>query len=227
MLDDYGDKRSGFYRHAIKVAKRQSVFSGVHWFRQLVYILFYKMVSAFGAIRQHVTYKLSKQVQVVDVDNVNSQECVSVVRQYGADVICLMGTRILNEATLSSFDGIRIINIHSADPRFMRGSPAVFWEILDGRYSIQLTIHEVVSKLDAGNILMEREIPIKYRCTLGATVNSTMSYAVTISADLFRDVLIAIKNDNCVGLNFDPSKIYVTPSVVQTIIASIACLKRC
>ncbi|MBF0454240.1 MAG: hypothetical protein HQL72_05400 [Magnetococcales bacterium] len=225
VLDRYQDKKDHFFKHALRVAKRQAKYNGFPWFLQIVNILFYK---AMVRSKQHPAnqHPLPEEIVTVEVGNLNDDVCVETTKQLPCDVICLMGTRIISKKVLDALKPALVINIHSGDPAFVRGSPALFWEILDGRDTIVLTIHEVVPELDAGPILLQKELPIRYSGSLGKTLDATSDLLPDQITDMFKEVLRQCQNKTEERRPFSPGKIRVIPSVLQTIAAHRVCQKK-
>ena len=62
-----------------------------------------------------------------------------------------------------SFDGVpRLgsINLHFGLAPEYRGSSPAFWELYDGVASVGVTVHWVTPRLDAGDILLQRSVPL-------------------------------------------------------------------
>jgi methionyl-tRNA formyltransferase len=144
------------------------------------------------------------------------------VRAAGADLVCLMGARILTKETLAALNR-PAINIHSSDPRFMRGAPSVVWEVLDRRKSITLTIHQVTPELDSGDILLQRELPIRFSGGLGATLERTFVDSVPVITRLFAETIVGLKNRRLTPQPFAPGPLRVTPKCTQTLAAEFRC----
>jgi methionyl-tRNA formyltransferase len=52
--------------------------------------------------------------------------------------------------------------LHQGLAPFYRGGPAVFWELTNGERQVGLTIHYVASKVDTGDIVLQRTMPLEY-----------------------------------------------------------------
>src|SRR5437867_3803202 len=76
------------------------------------------------------------------------------------------------------------------DPQLVRGGPVVVWELLQNANDIVLTLHRVTGQLDAGAVLEQRSIPIRFRNGLRGTTKATLAAAEPVAAAMFYDVLI-------------------------------------
>jgi folate-dependent phosphoribosylglycinamide formyltransferase PurN len=94
-----------------------------------------------------------KQNEYWEVDNINSQTCISKAVSLGPDVICLFGTSILNQNWLEAFPK-RVVNLHLGLSPFYRGSATLFWPFFfkELKY-LGATIHLATAKVDAGEII--------------------------------------------------------------------------
>jgi methionyl-tRNA formyltransferase len=164
-------------------------------------------------------------LRVVRVPTANSEACIAALRESRCDVVCLMGTRILTRRTLEGI-ACPTINIHSSDPRFVRGGPVVVWEVLAQMESITLTIHNVAVEVDSGAILLQKQAPILFSGGLGATTHATMANAEPIVADLFERVLLDLSTGRAAESAFTPGPLRVTPPVPDLLRAESMCRAR-
>ncbi len=222
VLDEKTDGKSRRLRHAWNVASRQARVSGCLPTTALVRIVAYKILTRPGRI-QPKPHSVPNDLEIALVPDLNSEAAINAVRSNGCHLICLMGTRILSGQTLRAL-GIPVINIHSGDPAFVRGGPPVLWEILDGRYTISLTIHEAVEQLDSGAVVAQVDHPIAFTGGLGRTVNATMESARQRVAELFFYVIGQYQRGSQEGREFTPGPLRVTPGVVEVLRADRICL---
>jgi len=230
VLDDNREKKQNRFRHAWNIAKRQGAIAKVSTPVSLLRIATYKYYLRHSKPAR--TWDTSRVAQVkaevnpVHVNTLNSEKAVRAVQAGNCDLVCLMGTRIISRRTLEALS-VPVINIHSSDPRLIRGGPPVFWEILQQRSHITLTVHEVVEKLDAGAILRQKEHPIDYGRGLGQTVAQTMDSAKAPVTDLFFEVILDFYHNRLQRTPANPGKVHVTPSIFETIRADHLCRQAC
>jgi len=159
------------------------------------------------------------------VASLNSAEAVEAVRACGCDASCLLGGRILTKSTIQGLGHI-VLNGHASDPRFVRGRPPVFWEVLNEDRDICLTVHQAVEKLDAGPIYGQQMQEIIYCGGLGATIGATMKLARVRMTDLFAEVLIGIHAHTIRPIQFSPGPVRTVPRISELIRAEILCRRR-
>lgn len=161
----------------------------------------------------------------VRAPTLNSRIAREAIRSAKCDLVCLMGARYLTRPTLQAI-GVPIVNIHSSDPRWVRGGPVVVWEVLAGRPELMLVVHEVTEVLDSGAILAEAAQEIVYRGGLGGTTMATMAAARSRVADLFEQVIRDVVAGTPHRIDFTPGSLKVTPSVRDSLRAELLCRHR-
>jgi folate-dependent phosphoribosylglycinamide formyltransferase PurN len=221
VLDERVERKGNPLRHAWSVSNRKATVAGCSAPAMFARIVVHKLVTRMNGREYHIA-PTPDEVTTVRVATLNSEEAVQAVRSRECDLVCLMGARIISKKTLGDL-GVPVINIHSSDPRFVRGSVPVVWEILDRRDSITLTIHEAVEKVDAGAILREARQPICYAGTLGRTVARTMQAAKPKVAALLFEVILDYQAGRLRRTEFTPGALRVTPSVLETLRADWLC----
>jgi methionyl-tRNA formyltransferase len=94
---------------------------------------------------------------------IHSKQYRVLIDESQADVaISVNWLTLIGQSLIQQFE-YGIINAHAGDlPRF-RGNAVVNWAILAGERSVALTLHQMVSELDAGPILLQRRCPLTDR----------------------------------------------------------------
>jgi len=222
IVDENIARKNGFFSHALNVARRQAKIVNCSTMMSFLKICTFKVITSSSP---EAMYEISEEIRVVKVPTLNSGLAIEAVSENDCDLICLMGTRIVTSETLRALKR-PIVNIHTSDPRFVRGGPAVVWEILAGHCEIVLTIHQVVAKLDAGAILMQDVQPIIYSGGLGKTIQNTMVSAQPKIADLFKEVILRFQDGTLDHKTFPPGPLRVTPKIRETLRAQMLCRLR-
>jgi len=94
----------------------------------------------------------------------NSEEAIELVNRTGVDLAVISGARILKAPIISAVTK-GIINLHPGLIPEARGLDAMLWSILRG-IPLGVTAHLIDERIDAGKILLRREIPLKLDDTL-------------------------------------------------------------
>jgi hypothetical protein len=223
LLDENAAKRQSLVKHGYRIARRQARKAGCSTLTALARILFFKFICKLTSTPQEDQIPpFPAELRLVTVPTLNSAAATQAVRAASVDLVCLMGTRILTKETLAALH-CPAINIHSSDPRFMRGAPAFFWEVLDHRKSVVLTIHQVTPELDSGDILLHRELPIRFSGGLGATIDQTFLASIPVITRLFAETIVGLQNRQLTPQPFTPGPLRVTPRIMQTLRAERLC----
>jgi hypothetical protein len=206
-------------------AKRQGRIAGCSSLTAALRILLYQVLTRRYRRDKLAGRRFPSDIRVVKVPTLNSAAAIEAVQSAGCDLVCLMGARILTRRTLDAMSA-SIVNIHSSDPRWVRGGPVVVWEVLAGHPALTLTVHEVTPAVDAGAILAERTQPVMYRGGLGATTQATMVAARPKVGDLFEQVIRDMAVGNAQRTSFTPGTLKVTPNLYQSLRAEMLCRWR-
>jgi methionyl-tRNA formyltransferase len=98
-----------------------------------------------------------------EVISVNSQECISELKNIQPDLVIVHGTRIISKKVLDEVNCF-FINIHAGiTPRY-RGSHGAYWALANNDPEhCGVTVHLVDKGIDTGNILSQCNIKITPR----------------------------------------------------------------
>ncbi|MEK7383133.1 MAG: formyl transferase [Elusimicrobiota bacterium] len=105
---------------------------------------------------------LPKDIPVYEVSSVNSPEALAVLGRLQPDIILVMGTSIIKEATIKTARRM-MLNIHCGiTPQYRGGGN--FHALCRGDFeNVGVTIHQVDSGIDTGNILYQERVPFDAR----------------------------------------------------------------
>ncbi len=95
------------------------------------------------------------------VSNYHTEDSSALRRAADADLGVVLGTNILKESAFK-IPRLGSINLHQGLAPYYRGGPSVFWELCNGEREVGLTVHFVASKVDTGDIILQRTVPLQY-----------------------------------------------------------------
>lgn len=95
------------------------------------------------------------------VENFHHAATLDLIRQTNAELGILYGTNIIKESVFS-IPALGSINLHQGLAPFYRGGPTVFWELFNGEREVGITIHFVAAKVDTGDIVLQKTVPLEY-----------------------------------------------------------------
>ena len=119
--------------------------------------------------------KLAKEkgLPIIECGSVNDADYIQRLKDLEVDVIAsVAGPEIFKKGILE-VPKVRCINIHSGRLPIYRGMMPNFWQLLHGEEHAVITVHEMVEKLDAGDILGTIEWPLKENDSLDRVITGT------------------------------------------------------
>ncbi|MCX7944287.1 MAG: methionyl-tRNA formyltransferase [Deltaproteobacteria bacterium] len=103
---------------------------------------------------------MEHNIEVFSPENINSDEVIEFISKKGFDLILVAAYgKILSQRFLD-VNGKCIFNIHASLLPKYRGPAPINWAIINGDEKTGITFQKVVYKLDSGDIVLKREIPI-------------------------------------------------------------------
>ncbi len=101
------------------------------------------------------------KIPLFKVENYHDEKVVKLLCETSADLGILYGTNIIKELVFS-IPRFGSINIHQGLAPIYRGGPTVFWELFNGEKEIGITVHFVAAKVDTGDIVLQKTLPLEY-----------------------------------------------------------------
>jgi methionyl-tRNA formyltransferase len=105
-------------------------------------------------------------IKVYKVDNYHLESSLELIRGLNADLGIVYGTNIIKESVFG-IPKLGSINLHQGLAPLYRGGPPVFWELFNDEKCVGLTVHFVASKVDTGDIILQKTVPLEYDFSLG------------------------------------------------------------
>ncbi len=100
-------------------------------------------------------------VETLEVKSANDHDAVDRLRRMQPEVIVVLGTAKLSRAVIDSCPH-GIVNLHGGAPEYYRGLDSHLWAIYHCDYEhVQVTLHRVNERLDGGNIVAQRPLPLR------------------------------------------------------------------
>ena len=122
------------------------------------------------------------------VDNINSPESRELIRTLNPDLCAILGGRIIQPHILE-IPPMGTLNLHRHDAlKYRGGAQTGYIERLHNETHVRLTVHYATARLDAGDILDVRDIPIE-RMDNAESLAVKSDYA---GADLYYETLDAL-----------------------------------
>jgi methionyl-tRNA formyltransferase len=124
------------------------------------------------------------------------------IKNRKVDVILVATFNQIIKNNLLSLPNIKIFNFHpSLLPKY-RGPSPIIWTLLNGEKKTGITIHVLSEKIDAGDIVLQKEVEIEIEETLGS-----LSHKLAIAAEPLTEMLIdGILNNKLEPKNQNPTE---------------------
>jgi len=156
---------------------------------------------------------LKNDIPVLQPDNVKDEDLVEALKAYGADLFVVIAYgRILPEKILS-IPRLGSVNVHGSLLPKYRGAAPINWAIINGETESGLSIIQMNTAMDAGDILAQKKItifPEDTSLTLRAKMMQEGPEFLVETIDKFcRDAKF------CVGTVQDASAISLAPKLTK------------
>jgi methionyl-tRNA formyltransferase len=125
-------------------------------------------------------------IDEVPATSVNDGAYVATVRELAPDVIVSVAAPEIFRADILGAARIGCVNIHSGRLPAYRGMMPNFWQLLRGERHATVTVHEMVEKLDAGDVLATLETPLRERDSLERVITVTKQEGARLMIDVLR-----------------------------------------
>jgi len=127
-------------------------------------------------------------VPVVEIERFGDPAAKAALAALDCDVAVSMGNAYIPRSFFS-IPRRGMLNIHHELLPEYRGAQTALWQIHDGSASSGFTIHEINETIDAGRLLVRREVPISFGATLRDTVVATTAAIQLASIDGLLELL--------------------------------------
>jgi methionyl-tRNA formyltransferase len=154
------------------------------WQRKLLKISHIGLAGALNGIRMRDWYRPSTVdivplsrglgIPVFDTDYTNGSETRHWMKRVSADLGLSLGNSYISDRVFT-VPRYGMINVHGERLPEYQNAQSVIWPIYNLERTTGLTVHQIDSSIDTGNILYREEFPIRFCPTLEQTVRSTVS----------------------------------------------------
>lgn len=117
-------------------------------------------------------------------EDVNADAFVERIRGIAPDLLLIAGCSQILRAPLRGAARLGVINFHpSLLPRY-RGKEPLFWALLEGETRTGCTAHHATDTVDAGPILLQREVLISPRATSASLASEVDEAGATLVPEI-------------------------------------------
>ncbi len=136
---------------------------------------------------------------IIETLSVNDPDYIARIRALKPDIIMSVAGPEIFSAELLASARLGCINIHSGQLPTYRGMLPTFWQLLNGEPAAVITVHRMVEKLDAGEVLATAPFPLRKQDSLDRVMRGTKQEG----ARLFVSVLRDLRNGTAKGRELD------------------------
>ena len=161
---------------------------------------------AFSPVKEKA---LEHEIPVYQPVKVREEAFVQILRELDPEVIVVAAFGQILPESILNMPKYGCINVHaSLLPKYRGGAP-VHYAILNGDEKTGVTIMYMVKKMDAGNIIYQKETPIAYDETVGELYDRLS----TLGAEAIVEAMPAIIEGTNASIPQDESKVTYSPVI--------------
>ena len=142
----------------------------------------------FGSVKE---WALRKGIEYFTIKNVNSPEWIAKIAAMHPDVIFSFYYRYMICREILDLPRIGAFNLHGSFLPYYRGRCPVNWVIINGEKKSGVTLHYMIEKPDAGDIVGQKAVTID----VSDTAKSLYGKLCAAAGELLDDVLPLIKKE--------------------------------
>jgi methionyl-tRNA formyltransferase len=135
------------------------------------------------------TYLGVHQIPVFSPEKVNTPESMAVLRDLRPDLIVVVAYGQLLRSPLLALAPLGVINVHGSLLPKYRGAAPIQWAVANGDAVSGVTTMYLNERMDAGDMILKRELPIDHADT-GGSYHDRLS---VVGAELLRDTVELIR----------------------------------
>jgi len=102
----------------------------------------------------------SNNLAGLTLNNVNSEESLSVLRGFKSDIFVSMSFNQIFKKDILVAPPLGIINCHAGKLPFYRGRNILNWALINGESEFGITVHHVDAGIDTGDIILQKTFQI-------------------------------------------------------------------
>ena len=113
------------------------------------------------------TLALAKEIPVYQPSRLRDQSLVEQLRNHDADLFVVVAYGKLIPGEIFNLPRLKTINLHPSLLPLYRGAAPVEWSLIRGESVTGITVQMINERLDAGDIVLQKNIPLEPDTTAG------------------------------------------------------------
>jgi len=155
------------------------------------------------------TYLGSRQIPVLSPEKINTVESLAELRALAPELIVVVAYGQLLKSELLAMAPLGIINVHGSLLPKYRGAAPIQWAVANGEDVSGVTTMYLNARMDAGDMIMKRELPIA-RTDTGGSYHDKLSL---VGAELLSDTLELIRQGKAPRMAQCEAEVTVAPKL--------------
>jgi methionyl-tRNA formyltransferase len=196
-----------FHEPLLKTARRILRFYGTTDFLRLLPRYFLAKVggqSISSLARRH-------GFPLLPAASVNSEEYREAVIALQPEMIVSVAAPEIFKSPLLKAASIGCLNIHSGKIPEYRGMMPTFWQMLEGKPTVTVTVHEMVPKLDAGGVIDTLEFPLREADSLDRVISGTKQEGARLMIRVLERIAANRRMPEAVSLDMSKARLFKFP----------------
>ena len=178
--------RSRFYRQKLKKIFKIGLFGAVNGIRIRKWFSF---STVNGQEMEDIAVVCKKNnIPFAESSGINTAETIDLLKACNADLGLSMGNSYI-ASKVFSIPRYGMLNIHGEILPQFQNAQSVIWQLYEGSAYTGYTIHKVDKKIDTGEIFKQEKFPIRFKPTLGETVNVSCAEILFRAANGLAEVI--------------------------------------
>lgn len=133
-------------------------------------------------------YALEKNITVFQPASLLDMDFLSIIAEKKADIFIVVAYGKIIPPKVFNMAQLKTINIHpSLLPKY-RGAAPIQWALINGESETGVTIQYINEKLDAGDILLQKKIPLSIDMTAEDLFNIVLPFGFNILDDVLNQL---------------------------------------
>jgi len=122
-------------------------------------------------------------IEVLDQNDIHETEFLAELRRRDLDLIISVAAPTVFRKELINLPRLGCINIHHAPLPKYRGMMPNFWQLYHGEKTVGITIHRINAKIDEGEIILQKQVPLKAGESLDEVIRRTKQLGAHFMAE--------------------------------------------
>ena len=204
--------KSGQFRRNLKKIRKIGVLGALNGKRMRKW--YHKNVADLLSIKDIESVCKKHDLPFEKVSGINTDNFTMLLKSMNFDLGLCLGNGYISPKVFQ-IPLFGMINVHHEQLPEYQGAQSVIWQLFNKSVTTAFTIHLLNSKIDQGEILTSRKIPILFEENLGKTVSSTYSKLWTESTMDLIKVLSGLSGYLAKKSRQGKGNYYTTPSFLQ------------